>query len=191
MRLDGTADDPFGTLHWVTGSLERPLPRGGRLRLARLDPPPPEGADLGRVTVVTGTLLVKDGDPTLPRAETIAGFGLHPAHPRYPPAVLQLESRLVRDGQGWTEPLLPDRALVPVAAALLHGGRDRFAEIDADSLFDVDGADGDPLDERDDHRGVDLVGRIDELGLLCVPDLTWEWRASPPSPPDTPNPPSK
>lgn len=184
--LGGTTDDPFGTLHWVTGSLERPLPGGGRLRVARLDPPPAEGTDPDRVTVITGTLLVRDDDPTLPRAETIAGLGLHPAHPRYPPAVLKDESRLVRTCQGWTEPLLPDRALVPVAAVLLHGGRDRFAEIDADSLFDADGADGDPLDERHDHRGVDLAGRIDELGLLCVPDLTWEWRALPPSPPDTP-----
>jgi hypothetical protein len=183
--LGGTTDDPFGTLHWVTGSLERPLPCGGRLRMARLDPPPAGGTDLDRVTVVTGTLLVRDDDPTLPRAETITGLGLHPSHPRYPPAVLEVESRLVR-AQDWTEPLLPDRALVPVAAVLMHGGRDRFAEIGADSLFDDDGADGDPLDEREDHRGVDRAGRIDELGLLCVPDLTWEWRALPPSPPDTP-----
>jgi hypothetical protein len=186
--LGGTTDDPFGTLHWVTGSLERPLPRGGRLRMARLDPPPPEGADLGPVTVITGTLLVRDGDPTLPRVETITGLGLHPAHPRYPPAVLQAESRLVRAGQGWTGPLVPDRALIPVVSTLLHGGRDRFAEIDGDSLFDADGADSDPLDERVDHRGVDLAGRIDELGLLCVPDLTWQWRAQPGSPPDAPKP---
>lgn len=186
--LGGTTDDPSGTLHWVTGSLERPLPGGGRLRVARLDPMPPAGTDPGRVTVITGTLLVRDSDPTLPRAETITGLGLHPAHPRYPPAVLAAESRLVRAGPGWTEPLLPDQALTPVDAALLHGGLDRFAEIDAGSLFDADGADADPLDERDDHRGVDLAGRIDELGLLCVPDLTWEWRALPPSPPDTQEP---
>jgi hypothetical protein len=188
LLLGGTADDPFGTLHWVTGSLERPLPGGGRLRIARLDPAPPAGADLGPVTVITGTLLVRDDDPTLPRAETITGLGLHPAHPRYPAAVLKIESRLVRDGQGWTKPVLPDQALVPVAAVLLHGGRDRFAETGADSLFDADGADSDPFDERTDHRGVDLAGRIDELGLLCVPDLSWEWRALPPSPPDTPKP---
>ncbi len=92
----------------------------------------------------------------------------------------------MRAGTGWTEPLLPDRRPGHRSAAtLLHGGRDRFAEIDGDSFFDADGADGDPLDERDDHRGVDLIGRIDEIGLLCVPDLTWAWRALPPSPPDT------
>lgn len=188
VRLGGTADDPFGTLHWVTGTLEHPLPGGGRLRAARLDPAPPAGTDPGRVTVVTGTLAVRDGDPTLPRAETITGLGLHPVHPRYPPTVLAAESRLVRAGTGWTAPLLPDPALTPVGAARLHGGLDRFAEIDAGSLFDADGADADPLDERDDHRGVDLAGRVDELGLLCVPDLTWQWRALPPSPPDTPEP---
>ena len=59
----------------------------------------------------------------------------------------------------------------------MHGGRDRFEEIDAASLFDDDSPDGDLLDETPNHVGVDRVGRVDDLGLLCVPDLTWSGAA--------------
>lgn len=198
LRIDGTRDAPFGTLHWVTDAALRPLPYGGQRLVARLQPPAP-GAT--RAAVVTGTLEVTDTDPTQPRTERVTGLGLHPNHPRFPSRVLPVgtqltghkmqptrpdESTLVRTGPGWTGPLLPGSQLTPIHGRLVHGGRDRFAEIDAGSLFDPDGADADPLDERTDHRGADAAGRVDEIGLLCVPDLTWSWQALPAAPPDAP-----
>lgn len=182
LRLGGTADDPPGTRHWVTDVLARPLPGVGRIRVARLEPPAPDGT--ATATVLTGTLLVIDGDPAAVRSEVIAGLGLHPSHPRYPVDVLAAESVLVRAGEGWTGPILPGPAAV--TATLVHGGLDRFSEIDGDSLFDAEGAASDPLDERTDHRGMDRMGRVDEIGLLCVPDLTWDWQPQPPTPPERP-----
>ena len=82
-----------------------------------------------------------------------------------------------------------DGTLQSIKAHLVDDtGRDRFADIDARSFFDDDTADADPLNERTDHRGADLIGRVDELGLLCVPDLTWSWTdpASVTDPPDQP-----
>ena len=142
--------------------------------------------------VVTGTLAVVDRDPARRRAEQVTGLGLHPDHPRYPARplppdhprhpdrLLAAESRLVRTGgrldgpdpAGRRHPASGARPYRRTAAA------DRFGEIDVRSFFDDDPVpDGDPLDERDDHRGVDRIGRVDELGLLCVPDLTWSGRA--------------
>lgn len=184
LRLSGSRDDPFGTLHWVTETIVRPLPSGGRLVVARLQPPATGPAPPSQVAVVTGTLVVTDTDPAFRRSETITGLGLHPDHPRCPVRVLATESALIRPGSGWTRPLLPESRLTAIPGRLLHGGLDRFAEIDGDSVFDIEGADADPLDERTDHRGADRVGRVDEIGLLCVPDLTWSWQALPSEPPE-------
>jgi hypothetical protein len=133
---------------------------------------------------------VVDHDPARRRTEQITGLGLHPDHPRwparplppdhprYPGLLLAAESRMIRTGAGWQDPIPPaDGTLPAVAAVLVHGGRNRFAEIDVGSFFDDDSPDGDPLDERPDHRGVDRISRVDGLGLLCVPDLTWSGAA--------------
>jgi hypothetical protein len=171
-----------------------------------IDPPLPDGArsadGIIDARVVTATLDVADQDPLRQRAERVTGLGLHPDHPRYPArplppdhpgypgTVLSAESLLVRTADGWDKPLqpgdgtLPDMAACPVAGS---AGADRFAQVGIDSLFDCDSPDGDPLDERDDHRGVDRLARVADLGLLCVPDLTWsagtmtvldEWQGS-------------
>ena len=193
-------NNPAGSLHWLTGQALRPGPAGGRLRMMTIDPPLPDGARSADgsidARVVTATLDVADQDPLRQRAERVTGLGLHPDHPRYPArplppdhpgylppgdpgypgTVLSAESLLVRTADGWEDPLrpgdgtLPDMAASPVAR---YGGADRFAQVGIDSLFDGDSPDGDPLDERDDHRGVDRLARVADLGLLCVPDLTW------------------
>ena len=181
---------PAGTLHRLTGQSVRPAAGGGRERVLTVDPElPPAAQRLGAAVdlqVVTGTLSVLDADPLRRREERIAGLGLQPDHPRYParqvppghpgyPAtVLASESRLVRTDGDWTAPLIPtDATLPPLPGGPATGGADRYEQVDLRSLFDDDSPDGDPLDERDDHRGVDLIARVPDLGLLCVPDLTW------------------
>ncbi len=192
LRVRGSASAPAGTLHWVDDVSQRALASGGQVLVAVLDPPLPDDPAADQIDVVTGTLTVTDRDPTFARAESIAGLGLRPSHPRYPARVLASESLLIRAGDGWTGPVPPaDGTLPSIAGQWVAGtGRNRFADIDARSFFDADAADADPLDEQADHRGVDAMGRVDELGLLCVPDLTWSWTdpvpvvdppASPPS----------
>jgi len=185
-----TPADPTGTLHWVVQQALRPVPSGGQVRIVSLDPPVPAAArdaDGGvDARVVTASLTVVDRDPLRRRSEQVTELGLHPDHPRYPARplppdhplypgpLLAAESRLIRTADGWQGPILPASGTLPaVPADLVHGGRDRFAEIDARGFFDDDSPAGDPLDERPDHRGVDQVSRVDGLGLLCVPDLTW------------------
>jgi hypothetical protein len=120
------------------------------------------------------------------REERITGLGLHPDHPRYPArplppdhsghpgTVLSAESRLVRTADGWDKRIEPaDGTLPPLTAGHPLGGSDRFDAIGEASFFDDDTPAGDRLDERDDHRGVDRISRVSELGLLCAPDLTW------------------
>jgi len=181
---------PAGTLHRLTGQSVRPASGSGRERVLTVEPPLPDAAlrpgAAVDVRLVTGTLSVLDGDPLRRREEQITGLGLYPEHPRYParqvspdhpayPAtVLAAESGLVRNDGDWTTPLMPaDATLPPLTAGPATGGADRFDRVGLSSLFDGDSPDGDPLDERDDHRGVDRMARVADLGLLCVPDLTW------------------
>ena len=195
LRVRGSALAPAGTLHWVAGVSLKAVVSGGQVLVATLEPPLPDDPAADEIGVVTGTLVITDLDPTFSRAESISGLGLHPSHPRYPAQilddrsvatalgdrcpvkVLDYESLLVRVGDGWTGPLPPaDGLLQSITAQHVDDtGRDRFADIDARSFFDDAAADADPLNERTDHRGADLIGRVDELGLLCVPDLTWSW----------------
>jgi hypothetical protein len=143
--------------------------------------PPPESAV---VEVITGTLQVTD--PSGPGGiERIDRLGLHPDHPRFPPRVLADQSLLVRTAGDWETPLIPDPQLRAWTAASVHEGRDRSDRVDRDSFFDPGEADDDPLDE-DPHCGVDLMGRESEIGLLCVPDLTWRSQPIPQPAPDPP-----
>lgn len=193
LRVRGSGSAPAGTLHWVDDVSHRALTSGGQVAVAVLDPPLPDDPAADQVDVVTGTLVVTDRDATFARAESIAGLGLHPSHPRYPARVLDDESLLVRTGAGWTGPISPADGLIQsIAVRWIPGtGHNRFAGIDANSFFDAEAADADPLDEQAGHRGADCMGRVDDLGLLCVPDLTWSWTdpvavTDPPaSPPDS------
>ena len=143
--------------------------------------PPPESAV---VEVITGTLQITD--PSGPgRIERIGLLGLHPDHPRFPPKVLTDQSLVVRTAGDWETPLLPGPLLASWSATQLHGGQDRSDRVDYDSFFDPGEADDDPLDE-DPHIGVDLMGRESEIGLLCVPDLTWRSQPIPQPAPDAP-----
>lgn len=206
---------PAGVLHRVTSMRDRTAPGSSAARLATIEPPLPvlDGPD-GRsadidVGVVTGVLVVSDGDPGFARDERLAGLGLHPGHPRFAGGVLRpesavdhlengvraagtaTESLLVRAVGAWDSPLAPsDGLLAAVPARPVHRGIDRWEAIDRRSFFDADGAAGDPLDERARHRGVDAMGRVPEIGLLCVPDIAWRWQggAVDPEPPDPPTP---
>jgi hypothetical protein len=185
---------PIATLHWVTAQELRAVSGGGRVRVLAVDPPlAPDTRGPGGVVdarVVTATIVVLDRDPLRRRSERITGLGLRaahpqyparelpPDHPQYPGTVLSARSRLVHTGGGWGDDVGPrDGTLSPVAARPVHGGRDRWTEVGGDSLFDdvaaSGAADAELLDERA-HRGVDRVGAVEGLGLLCVPDLTWE-----------------
>ncbi|HST48495.1 phage tail sheath family protein [Jatrophihabitans sp.] len=202
LRVRGSAKAPAGSLHWVRELDVRPVRAGGLLRVAVLDPPLPADPAAREIAVITGTLSIVDSDPAMPRSEQLAGLGLHPDHPRYPPRILPPRSRppdrslpteslLVATGSGWDQPIPPaDGLLAGWSLGLVPGtGRDRFADIDERSFFDDEAAGADPLDERD-HRGVDLIGRCDQIGLLCVPDLGWRWQqpVPPADPPDQPRP---
>lgn len=189
LLIGRSAGRPAGSLHWLRSQSVVRDDRGGRVRVVELDPPPPAGADTEQppdLRVVTATLEVLDRDPQRRRSEQIAGLGLHPDHPRYPAhpvppehprhpePVLAVESLLVRPGSGWDRSVLPPDATLPaVVTQPASGGRDRFEEIDERSFFDDDSPDGDRLDERRDHRGVDALGRVPSLGLACVPDVAW------------------
>lgn len=165
--------------------------------IAVVDPPLPAGVALD-CAVITGTLRVDDGDPTIDRSETLSGLGLHPDHPRFAYAAIADGSRLVDPVGVWSEPIVPGPLLASVQAVRESDGQDRWNAIDIDSFFE-DEPGADPLDEWDRHRGVDAFGRptdparrcsdrsdgSDRIGLLCVPDLDWQWQG-PPTPASVP-----
>ena len=149
-------------------------------RFAELDAPLPPPAD-GRagpggpveLDLVTGTFVAADRSSAVRREERLAGLGLVPGHPRHLPVVLARDSALCRAAGSWDVPVLPDLHLTPVRVTPVHPGLDRNHGIDFDSFFDEGLADADLLDEQDSHRGADALGRVEELGILCCPDLTW------------------
>ncbi len=173
------------------GTEVTPPTAGTRQRIAQLETPFPAAEGTGvEVGVVTGALVVEDVDPTFARQERIAGLGLSPGHPRFIGAVLADESILVAPIGQWSAPLIPsDTLLQPITAEAVtgHPGVDRWDSIGYGSFFDAGAASDDPLDEQC-HRGVDVLGRVSELGLLCVPDLLWRWQgsSSEPDPPRSP-----
>jgi uncharacterized protein len=165
---------PGGAFRWVVDVADRRTDAGSTVRVAVLGEPVGM-AGVAEAAVVTAALVADDGDASFPRHERIAGLGLHPSHPRYAGVVLATESLLARPSGTWTAALTPpDALLAPVAAERVHAGADRWDGITGSSFFDGDPANADPLDELP-HRGVDAIGRVGELGLLCAPDLTWSW----------------
>lgn len=193
------ADVPKGILRRANPVTE---PLTGR-RVALLAEPLPvtddglPAAAEASIEVVTGTLSIID--PAGP-GERISGLGLHPDHPRFPSRVLADESgsvrstgeagesRLVRISGDWDRPFEPGPLLDALSYRVIRPGRDRSDGVDRDSFFDDGGAVDDPLDERPVHRGVDGLGRVGEVGILCVPDLTWRALPVPDPSPTTPTP---
>lgn len=176
---------PAGQLHWAGGVVNQTTAVGTRRRVAPLDPPLPvvDHPEVD-VAVVTAALVVEDHDPGFARQERLAGLGLRREHPRFlgdvsENGVLQLESLLVRAAGSWPEVLAVDPVLRPVAAERIRDGTDRWQTIDRSSFFDDGDAGDDPLDEQEHHRGVDGMGRVPQIGLLCVPDLQWCWQGGP------------
>lgn len=190
LRLRRTGLPPAGEFRWVEERVERVTARGGRRPVAVLDRPLPPSAADGDTTiaVVTATVVIDDADPEFARQERFTGLGLQAGHPRFVRAVLGAESLLVVPADGWPRRLPPPDPLLravtsrPVPDA---AGEDRHDRITGASFFDRDpdaappaagAADDDPLDERG-HRGVDVIARVGEIGLLVVPDLAWTWTA--------------
>lgn len=181
LRLKAAECPPEGILRWVD-KVVRSDPSGRPVAILNEEVPPGVVFDCA---VVTGTLHVYEDDQTFDRAEVFPNLGLHPDHPRFIYNVLT--AQLVRDSSGrasrlinplavWGTPIGPaDGLLNPLCANLISPGRDRWEEIDFDSFFDESAA-ADPLDEWDRHRGVDAMGRQQDIGLLCVPDLDWQWQ---------------
>jgi hypothetical protein len=205
LRLPPTADIPAhsllrlraaglpaeGIVRWVD-EVVHPAPSGPSI--AVLNEEIASGVEFD-CAVITGTLRIDDGDETIDRTEGFPNLGLHPHHPRFIYNELTAES--VRDSRRrasllinplgvWSKPITPgDGLLNPVRATVSALGHDRWNEIDFDSFFD-DAADSDPLDEWDRHRGVDAMGRQQDIGLLCVPDLDWEGQGPATVPKDWP-----
>jgi len=192
---------PTGELRWLT-RLSDPAKRDRVVALDRPLPDPPADLDDKKldVDVITGTLAVSDTSSALRREERFAGLGLRYGHPRFIATVLNdsatsvgpsttsgrepNQSLLVRTVGLWDEPLLPDRFLGSRTPGRTRPGLDRSYGIGYRSFFDDGDAGDDPLDELDHHRGADAMGRVAELGLLSVPDLTWA--ANEPSAPSPP-----
>jgi uncharacterized protein len=177
-------DVPKGELRLASVATE---PRTGRrvVVLARTLPATDAGrpaVEAATVEVITGTLVITDPAGA---GERIAGLGLDPAHPRYPSRVLADESglvrstgqpgesRLVRISGSWDRPLEPGPLLAGLSYGLVQAGRDRSDAVDRDSFFDLGDPVDDPLDERPTRPGVDGLGLVSEVGIVCVPDLTW------------------
>ena len=185
LRLSDPALPSGVALRWVD-RLDDRLARGDRLRVWLDAELPLETGTVTGLEVVTGTLAVED--PTT-GGEQLAGLGLRADHPRWLPTVLHAEPHLVVAVGDWLDvDLAPSVTLSPVAADLLVPGVDRSHLVDRVAFFDADG-DADSIDEEETpdraalHVGVDRMARVGELGLLCVPDLTWRPYTPAPDPP--------
>jgi hypothetical protein len=185
-------------LRWVASLGDR-LPRGST-QTVRLDGDPLAAGSID-VDVVTGSLQIDD--LARPGAgEVLTGLGLRPAHPRWIQAVLSGRSstsptpgsptdrHLVAPIGDWTDlDLTPAPSLMPLVGERTQDGADRSHLIDAGAFFDPEqlatswiDEDAGP-DDRDPHVGVDRMGRVREIGLLCVPDITWNRYVPTPLPP--------
>jgi hypothetical protein len=176
LRVRGPGLPAVGGFRWVRGLGLREVEAGRRRQVAVIDRPLDSGHTWG-VAVVTASLVVEDPDPDLPRYERVTDLGLRPQHPRFLADVVAEESLLVTPAGDWiSDPVLPaDPLLPPVASTPTRAGCDRYEQIVGASFFDGppgDPLDPDPLDERP-HHGADRLARVDEIGLLAVPDLFW------------------
>lgn len=179
-----SAELPDGdpVLCWVTAIDER-LARGDRLGVT-VDAavPLPVGADVA-VDVVSGTLDVEDASAPGRRGEQLTRLGLRAEHPRWLARVLTDDRHLVVPSGDWSTVRLapPDASLSPITATRLTAGADRAHLVDSAAFFDPLAGDLGPEVDDEAFVGVDRLARVDELGLLCVPDLTWRSTQAPPA----------
>jgi hypothetical protein len=185
LRLRGPGMAAEGAFRWVEERTSWEVAPAQRVEVAILDEPVPglDGPAGGRwavAAIVTGTLVVEDGDPSFPRSERLTGLGLAPRHPRFIAGAVATDSLLVGPVGTWAsepEPLQPpDPLLTPVTASRQRDGRDIYNQVDRSSFFDerLD-ADPDAPAGAEGLRGVTGLGQIGEVGLVSVPDLFWAW----------------
>jgi hypothetical protein len=192
LRVRGPGLVPSGMLRWVERVEARELTSGRRRPVAVLDRPlrPEHDGDDQElvVAIVTATLEVVDEGRRTGRTaaltERVTGLGLDPVHPRSLARAVAAESLLVTPVGAWADlrVLPPDALLPPARSALVGHGRDRYQRISGASFFDTldpggAAAAGGDVDDDTAHRGVDRLARVDELGILSVPDLLWSWVA--------------
>ncbi len=172
-------------LRWIDRIDDR-LARGDRVRVWLDSQLPLAPGDTVNAEVVTGTLGIDEPGRT---GERLTGLGLRASHPRWIPSALKTESHLVVAVDDWPVAVVPDVSLSPVGIDLATPGTDRSHLIDANSFFDPDDTDGDDIDEDETpdhaaaHIGVNRIARVQEIGLLCVPDLGWQSYVPAPDPP--------
>jgi hypothetical protein len=162
---------PFGApaLRWVTALREEWDPGArapARSRIADLDRPLLAPLEPGaRVEVVEGSLELRDRATT----ERLGGLGLDAAHPRWLAKIVYQDSRLAYPAPGWIDAALAidDPALPPYEIARFEGGRDDWAAISPEDLFDAGWTPGDECPGAGVHA---LVG-LPDLAAVCVPDL--------------------
>ncbi|TRO58524.1 phage tail sheath C-terminal domain-containing protein [Streptomyces sp. IB201691-2A2] len=181
LRIRGPGLPATGGFFRVTGLAERQDKPSLRVRVALLDRSP--GPRVASVTadIVTATVVVTDADADLPREERLTGLGLDREHPRWAADVLAADSLLVAPDGDWPDTLLPADPLLaaPGPSSVVRTGRDRYADIAADSfhgplsveLLPVGGEESDL--EPTDVPGMDQMALVPEVALLAVPDLLW------------------
>lgn len=159
-------------LRFVSAVRRQPRADGRGERLyAVLDTPLSEKSEA--VEVVTGTLLVEDGDG---RLERHTGLGLSRSHGRWLGTVLCYESELVYPDPSWVEgQILPDDPqtlpfepeLPPPDVPQFSAGEDRYADIEPDDFFDPGWVLGDP----EPGSGIHSLTHLRDLSSVVVPDL--------------------
>jgi hypothetical protein len=172
-------------IRWIEESAAREIRPGTRAISWTLDQPLPTGSVT--VSLLAASIVIADHDPTSQAdggtRETFE-VGLSPRHPLWLATVVDAGSLLVRSDPAWAAPALsgteritpPIPRLAPIGSRREHRGRDRFGEITAADLLGRSPdqpPDDDPACERA-HRGAERLARIEELGLLVVPDLAWK-----------------
>jgi uncharacterized protein len=201
LRVRGPGLPPLGAFRWVESVVHREVAPGKRDRVVVLDRPLPSwdpNDDAPLAAVVTGTLLISDGDQSFPRSERLTGLGLDPVHPEWiASAVVRRPSLLVRPAGEWTTRRLAvlDPLLNAVSSVHVRHGRDFDKFLTGDSFFDErtsldldDDLDPDPeiAATKDEYsrrlRASNGVARVREIGLLIVPDLFWDWLDEEPAP---------
>ncbi|RZT17523.1 hypothetical protein EV649_5070 [Kribbella sp. VKM Ac-2569] len=188
LRLHDPVLPAGSALRWVQ-EIDDHLARGSDVRVI-LDREVAFSADtVVGLDVVAAALDVADRSAQDRHGDRLTGLGLRPGHPRWLVTVLRSERHLVVPVGDWLNvDLTPTPALSPIDAAREADGEDRSHLVKFDAFFDSGDAGADPLDENlgedlDPHVGVDRMGRIRDLGLLCVPDLTWRSDEAPPASP--------
>jgi uncharacterized protein len=204
LRVRGPGLAPSGELRWVEEVRLVEVAPGLRESVAVLDRPvpfPPATAGPASAPIladlVTGRLVIDDGDPASPRVERLGGLGLDPEHRDWLADGVRDVSLLIYPVGDWTRQQRlppPNSLLTSVTSESATGGDDIDHLIGAASFFD-ERDDVDPDDEpepdaeiavatagRNRLRGATGLARVAELGLIVAPDLLWDRLEEAPAP---------